>query len=120
MKYMVLIYNNFATYESMPEEERNAIFAEVDVILKELRESGEFIRGEALADAANTKTVRVRDGVRTVTDGPFVEAKEQFAGYIAIDVESPERALEIAGRWPDSSFFAVEVRPIMDEAGPEL
>jgi hypothetical protein len=120
MKYMLLIHNNPATYEAWTEEERNALFAEVDVIMKELVDSGEWLGGEALADASRTKTVRVRDGVPVVTDGPLAEAKEQFAGYLMVECESTERAVEIAARWPDARYFAMEVRPLMDGSGAEL
>ena len=120
MKYMLLIYNNPATYEAWTEEERTTLFGEVDEIMKELTESGELVGGEALADASTAKTVRVRDGVPAVTDGPFAEAKEQLAGYLIVDCESPERAVEIAARWPDARYFAMEVRPVMDTSGTEM
>jgi hypothetical protein len=119
VKYMLLIYNNPATYEAWSEEERNALFGEVDAIMKELTESGELVGGEALADASQTKTVRVRDGIPAITDGPFTEAKEHFAGYITVECESPERAVEIAACWPDAKYFAMEVRPIMNTSGME-
>ena len=113
MKYMLLIYNNPATYQAWTEEQRSELFGEVDVLMKELTESGELVGGEALADGSNTKTVRVRDGVPAVTDGPFAEAKEQMVGYIIVDCDSEERAVQIAARWPDARYFAMEVRPIM-------
>ena len=59
--------------------------------------------------------MRVRDGVPAVTDGPFVEAKEQFAGYLAVDCASLDRAVEIAARWPDAKHFAMEVRPMVEQ-----
>ncbi len=120
MKYMLLIYNNPSVYENWSEEERQALFADVGAIMTELKESGELVGGMALADQSLGKTVRVRDGVITATDGPFAEAKEQFAGYLAIDVETPERAVEIAARWPDAKYFAMEVRPIMHDSGADL
>lgn len=117
---MLLIYNNPSFFETLSEEERGKIFGEVDSIMKELMESGEWVAGEALADPTQTKTVRVRDGLPAVTDGPFVEAKEQFAGYLTVDCETPERALEIAARWPDARYWAMEVRPIMHTAETEM
>jgi hypothetical protein len=120
VKYMLLIYNNPATYEAWSEQERAALFVDVDVIMKELSESGELVGGEALADASQSKTVRVRDGVPATTDGPFAEAKEQLAGYIMVECESPERAVEIAARWPDARYFAMEVRPVMNTSGMEM
>jgi hypothetical protein len=113
MRYMLLIHNNPATYEAWSEEERTALFGEVDQIMTELRESGELVGGEALADVSNAKTVRVRDGVPAITDGPYAEAKEQMAGYLMVDCETEERAVEIAARWPDSRYFAMEVRAVM-------
>ncbi|MEP7026727.1 MAG: YciI family protein, partial [Actinomycetota bacterium] len=67
MKYMLLIYNNPATYQGWTEAERDALFSDVDEIMKELTESGELVGGEALADASNAITVRVRDGAQVTT-----------------------------------------------------
>lgn len=120
MKYMLLIYNNAAFLESMPEEDRNAVFAEAGSIIEELMASGEWIGGEALADVSQTKTVRVREGAPVVTDGPFIEAKEHFAGYLMVDCESTERALDIAARWPDARYWAMEVRPMMNGGGDDM
>lgn len=120
MKYMLMIYNNPATYAAWSEAERSALFAEVDVIMKELTESGELVGGEALADASTARTIRVRDGVPAITDGPFAEAKEQLAGYLIVECETPERAADIATRWPDARYFAMEVRPLMDTSGMEM
>jgi len=117
---MLLIYNNPAYYEAWSEEDRTALFSEVDQIMTELRESGEFVAGEALADGSNTKTVRVRDGVPAVTDGPFAEAKEQMVGYITVDCDSEERAVQIAARWPDAKYFAMEVRRILDTGAEDV
>jgi len=117
---MLLIYNNPATFDSLSEEERDGLMGEVDALMTELTESGEWVGGEALADSSQTRTVRVRGGVPAVTDGPYAEAKEQLAGYCMVDCESPERAVEIAARWPDARFWAMEVRPVMDTAGTEM
>ena len=120
MKYMLLIYNNPATYQAWPEEARNALFGEVDALMKELTESGELVGGEALADASNAVIIRVRDGVRAATDGPYAEAKEQLAGYLMVECETKERAVEIAGRWPDAKYFTMEVRQLMSNSGTEM
>jgi hypothetical protein len=112
MKYMLLIYNRAGYVEALSDEDRHALMTEVDSIMAELAASGEFVRGEALADPAQTKTIRVRDGVPAITDGPFIEAKEQFAGYLVVDCETEARAVDIAARWPDAKHFAMEVRPL--------
>ncbi|KAB1912812.1 YciI family protein [Micromonospora sp. AMSO31t] len=122
MKYMLLIWNRPGFVEELSEEERNAIFGEVDVIMKELTESGELVGGEALAHPAQTRTVRSGAGGTEITDGPFLESKEQFAGYLTVDCETPERAAEIAARWPDvrHGVGVLEVRPVMEQAGTEM
>lgn len=120
MKYMLLIYHNPAGFEALSEEERNAVMGDVDTIVNELTESGELIGGEGLADPSNTKTVKVRDGVPAITDGPYLEAKEHLVGYCLLECESGERAIDIATRWPDARYWAVEVRPLMHQAGTEM
>jgi hypothetical protein len=131
VKYLVLIYSNpqnwghptFARtgeFAAMAQDEQDKLHAEFEDLLHEIRASGELIDGQALADPILTKTIRARVGVSAVTDGPYVEAKEQLAGYFVIDCETPERATEIAGRFPDVRFGAVEIRPIMSLSGQEM
>jgi hypothetical protein len=120
MRYILLIYQNPANWETLSEAERRAVFTEVDTLMKELGESGEWIGGEGLADASKAKTVRVRDGVPAVTDGPFIEAKEHLVGYTLFQADTEERALEIAARWPDARYWAVELRPLMGQSGTEM
>lgn len=114
MKYMLLIYQNPQAWDELPESARTAVMDEAGVIFQELSASGEVVGGEPLAPAAAAKTVRVRGGVPEVTDGPFIEAKEQFVGYLMVDVKSEERALEIAKRWPDARYWGMEVRAVLD------
>ncbi|MEU0152651.1 MULTISPECIES: YciI family protein [Micromonospora] len=119
---MLLIWNRPGFVEELSEEERNAIFSDVDVIMKELTESGELVGGEALAHPSQTRTVRPGAGGAEITDGPFVESKEQFAGYLMVDCETPERAAEIAASWPDVArgVGVLEVRAVMEQAGTEM
>jgi hypothetical protein len=117
---MLLIYNNPAALQALPAEDMQKIMDEVGVIMGELTESGELVGGEALADPSLTRTVRVRDGVTATTDGPFAESKEQFAGYLTVDVETEERAVEIAARWPDAKYCAMEVRAVMQTSGGDV
>jgi hypothetical protein len=120
VKYMVLIYTNPSTWETLSEQEREQLMGEFDAYNKELVDSGELVGGAALADPAQAKTVKVSDGETTATDGPFAESKEHLAGYFIIDVESEERAIEVASRDPNARLMGVEVRAIMDEAGEDL
>lgn len=118
MKYVVLIYSNPSTWESMPEAERSRVMGIHDRLIKELTESGELLRVDGLTRPTNTKTIRGRDGVPVVTDGPFSEAKEQLAGVWALDCESIDRAVAIAA--PVAEYDIVEVRPLMDLSGLEM
>jgi hypothetical protein len=120
MKYVLLIYQAPGAFDALPEDERKALMAEFEEFSEDIKASGEFIGGAALADAPSGRTVRVRDGVPALTDGPFAEAKEQLAGYYIVDCESIDRATEIAAKDPASRLWAIEVRPIMDEAGLEM
>jgi hypothetical protein len=117
---MLLIYDNATSREQFSGPEGEPLMAEMDALLTELTESGELISTEPLADPSNTKVVRVHDGVPAITDGPLAEAKEHFGGYMILDTETPERAVEIAIRFPSARFTPLEVRPIMDTSGTEM
>jgi len=121
MKYVALVYSNPGAFEALSQSERDELMSEADGYLKEFTETGELLSGgTALADPSTGKTVRVRNGLPAVTDGPFAEAKEQLAGYYVLDTDSIERATEIVTRDPAARFWAVEVRPIMNEAGADI
>ena len=80
---------------------------------------GELYAVAQLDDVSTAKTIRLQRGVHAVADGPYIETKEELAGYLVVDCASPERAAEIAAAIPDARFAAVEVRPIMDLSGQE-
>ena len=120
MKYMLLIYQNPANWQALPDDERDAIMNEATTIMNEMTASGEWIGGDGLADPSQTKTVKVRDGVPTITDGPYLESKEHLVGFSLFECESMERATEIATRWPDARHWAVEVRQLMEAGGIEM
>jgi hypothetical protein len=120
VKYLLLIYQNPAALQEMSESQKQEIFAQVDALMEELAESGEWVGGEALADPSTAKTVRVRDGAPAVTDGPYAEAKEQMVGYCIVDCETEERAVDIAARWPDARWWGMEVRAMLSPDGVEM
>ena len=103
MKYMLLIYNNQSAYESLPEEERQAIFTDVEAIMNELRGSGELVGSMALADQSLSKTVRVRDGAITATMARS-RKRRNSSPATSPSTREPERAVEIAARWPDARY----------------
>ena len=116
MKYMLLIHNNPEALDALPADETQAIYARVDAVLGELSAAGELVGGEGLAAPSTARIVRVRDGVVATSDGPFAEAKEQFAGYVTVDVDSEERAVEIAASWPGVERSTIEVRAVVGSA----
>ena len=116
MKFMLMIYDNPETRSVFFGDEGKPLMAEMEAIMAELKESGELVDTAALADPAATKIVR---GSGVVTDGPLAEAKEHFGGYLIVDVESEERAIEIAARWPKVDT-AMEVRPLLADTGEEM
>jgi hypothetical protein len=86
---------------------------------KDLKQSGELVDGRGLADGSQAKTVRFNNGIPVPTDGPFAESKESLVGYWIVDVESEERAVEIASRIVAFVKVPIEVRRVMD-APPEF
>jgi hypothetical protein len=131
VKYLIMIWSNPQTWghpiflrtpeaAAMTDAERAGLLHDFEELLAEISESGELVTAQALADPLTARSVRVRDGATIVTDGPFVESKEQLAGYFVVDCATPQRAEEIAGRFPDARFAAVEVRPLMNGAEQDL
>ena len=123
MKYLVLIYSNPASreiWESFSDEQQADGFRYYNALADELAANGELIVAEALADASLTKRVSVRDGRTLTSDGPFAEAKELLAGFFLLEVESEQRAVEIAARVPEAELGLVEVRPVLQLGGMEM
>jgi hypothetical protein len=120
VKYLLLIYFNPTTWDSLTAEEHQAVFSGHEAFIKAIRETGELVGTEALANPSQSTVVRVRDGVPVVTDGPYLETKEFFAGFYLVDCESRERAIELAAMIPDARFAAMEVRPVMTDERPEV
>ena len=120
MKYMLLIYGNEENIASISPEEFERVVSETDVLNRQLLESGELIGAYGVADAINALVVRVSDGVPTVTDGPYAEAKEHLGSFTIVDCDSLDRALEIAAANPAARYVGVEIRPLMNEALSEM
>ena len=116
MKYMLIIYGNQELWDSVSQAEQQKIFAEFDAFNKKFHDSGEMLGAYGVADAAATRLVRVTDGQPVVTDGPYLETKEYLASWYLLDVDSEERALEIAAEMPAARHQPVEVWPILHEA----
>ena len=113
MQYMLLIYDDEKTWRSMGEEDSSAMMREYFAYTQALKDAGKFVAGDALKGTDTAKSVRVRDGELSTTDGPFAETKEQFGGYYLVDVDSEEEALDWAAKIPSAKLGTIEVRPVM-------
>ncbi|MCW2717437.1 MAG: hypothetical protein QOG20_5420 [Pseudonocardiales bacterium] len=122
MKYLLIMHVNPVVLDALTEEQRTAVMDGHAAFIDTIRESGEMILTQALADPAQSCVVSARDGVPAVTDGPFAESKEYMGGYYMVDCASRERACELAAMIPDASVdgLGIEVRPVMFEAGAEM
>ncbi|MPZ89613.1 MAG: hypothetical protein GEU81_16425 [Nitriliruptorales bacterium] len=119
MKYMIMMFGDAATMmETQSPEWIRDMIEFMQKLDGELKEAGELVDGQGLADPSQAKTVRIKDGVPVATDGPFAESKESLAGYWVVDV-SKDRAIEIASRVVAFTEGPIEVRQIMD-APPEI
>jgi hypothetical protein len=120
MKYMVIIYGNKDLWQSFPPDVLGRAIAEVDAFNKRHIEGAELLAAYGLGDELTAKTVRVREGIPAVTDGPYLEAKEFVSSFFILDCENEARALEIAAEYPFAARNAVDVWPILHEAGMEM
>jgi hypothetical protein len=114
MKYMLLIYS---AEEVWTEEDRAKCMAESTKLCHELASQGHFLGASPLHPVATATCVRVRNGNRLMTDGPFAETTEQLGGYFLIDVADLDEAIAVAGRIPAAAKGTVEVRPVFELAG---
>jgi hypothetical protein len=120
VKYIAIIYGNKEMWESFPPEVMAKAVGQVDAFNRRLTESGELLGAYGLADELMAKTVRLRDGVPAVTDGPYLEAKEFVSSFFMLDVDSEKRALEIAAEYPFAEVGAVEVWPILHSSADSI
>lgn len=119
MKYMLIIYGNQELWDSIDPAEFAKEIAAFDAFNKKHLASGELLGAYGVADAAATKLVRLTDGQPAVTDGPYLETKEYLASWYLIDVDSEQRAVEIAAALPSAVHQPTEVWPILHEASRE-
>src|SRR5271154_4843438 len=113
MQYLLLIYGNEADIVKLRETEQAAIYQEFGRFTQSIQESKNYIAGHELQDVATATTVRMRDGKRLVTDGPFAETREQLGGFYMIQAKDLDEALAIAERIPSARWGSIEVRPIV-------
>ncbi len=111
MKYMLLIYQD---EKVLNETERQACYVESTQLAHDLKAKGQFISTNPLHSVSMATNVRVRDGKRLVTDGPFAETHEQLGGYFLVEAKDLDEAIAIAGRIPGARKGTVEIRPVIE------
>ena len=114
VKYILLIY---ADEQLWTEAERERCYGESTDLAEELRAKGQCLAALPLQPVATATSVRVREGNRRVTDGPFAETREQLGGFFLIEAKDLDEAISIAGRLPGARKGTVEIRPVVDFHG---
>jgi hypothetical protein len=114
MKYLLTIYGDERRWNDISPEEGQRIMDAYWAFGAEIEAAGAFVAGEGLQPTATATTVRVRDGERLLTDGPFAETKEQLGGFYMLECKDLDEAIEWAAKIPGASTGSVEVRPVMD------
>ena len=114
MKYMLLIYGD---EQALSETERKDCYAESTQLAHDIKSNGQYLAANPLHPTSMATSVRVRDGKRVVTDGPFAETREQLGGYYLIEAGDLDAAIGIAERIPPARFGTIEIRPVMEITG---
>ena len=114
MKYLLLVYMN---ENAMNQAEREQCYGDSTQLCHDLAAKGQFLGANPLHPVATATSLRVRDGKRLVTDGPFAETREQLGGYFLVDAKNLDEALAVAARIPAASRGTVEVRPVLELPG---
>lgn len=114
MKYMLLVYMN---EQAMTDDERQHCYVESAQLTQNLHAEGKYLGAGPLHSVSTATSVRVREGKRIVTDGPFAETREQLGGYYVIEAKDLDEAINIAERVPPVKYGTIEIRPVMEIPG---
>jgi hypothetical protein len=114
MRYMLLVY---AEEKALSESEREHCYQESTQLTHDLNRTGNFLAAAPLHPTSTATSVRIRDGKRLVTDGPFAETREHLGGYFLVNAKDLDEAIAIAARIPGARWGTIEVRPVIDLPG---
>jgi hypothetical protein len=114
MKYMLLIYME---ENAMTGEERDKCYEESSQLAHDLHARGQYLSASPLQPVSTATSLRVREGKRLITDGPFAETREHLGGYYLVDAKDLDEAISIAARIPGARKGTVEIRPVMELSG---
>jgi len=114
MRYMLSIYVDESGWDAATPDDVKAIMDAYWDYDRQVRDAGAFVAGDGLQPTPTATTVRVRDGERLITDGPFAETKEQLGGFYLLECKDLDEAIEWAAKIPGAQAGSVEVRPVLD------
>ena len=117
MKYLLLVHHDEAAFDQIGKEKQQQMLAESVELTHQLHANGQYLSASPLQPAATAVIVRLREGKPLVTDGPFIETREQTAGNFLIDARDFNEAINIAARVPGARIGTVEVRPLIEISG---
>ncbi len=117
MKFMLIVHHDEEAFQKIGKEKRQQMLAESIELTHQLHANGQYINASPLQPAATAVMVQVREGKSLVIDGPFIETREQIAGYFLINARDLNEAVSIAGRVPGARIGTVEVRPLIEITG---
>ncbi len=117
MKYMLLCYDDEQAWRELGQDALENAMNEAVQLTHRIHAKGQYILASPLEPVATATSVRVRDGKRLVTDGPFAETNEQLGGFYLIDVPDLDEAIRIAARHPGARLGTVEIRPVVELPG---
>jgi hypothetical protein len=118
MKYLLLIHHDEPAFEKLSEAERQPLYAEFRQLRQKLVSTGQFLDGSQLQPTSVATSIRLRDGKRLVTDGPFAETREQLGGFFLVEAKSREEAVDLAAQIPVARVGTIEVRELVERPAP--
>jgi hypothetical protein len=114
MRYACLIYDDEKKLGGMSKSDADTFMSEYFQFTEDIKQSGQYVAGEALHPINSATSLRIRSGKLSTTDGPFAETREQLGGFYLIDARDLNEAIQIASRIPSAKTGTVEVRPVVD------
>jgi hypothetical protein len=114
MQYLLLIYEAEADWNALADGAKQKIYKQYMDLVEDLKKTGgKYLGGNQLQPIVTAKTVRIRNGKKAVTDGPFAETKEQLGGFFLVEAKDLDEAMAIAARIPGAQTGSIEVRPVV-------
>ncbi len=114
MKFLFMIFHDEGVLDALPKDEMQTLVDSALDYDEEIRQSGHYIVSNALQRTRSARTIRVRGGKATITDGPFAETKEQLGGFFLIEAKDMDEACAVAARFPPARIGTIEVRPVQE------